>query len=62
MLMSPASGEHGATLVCMAESHCPPKITCLGKDYVDEPEDYWRKIQWMDETKIELIGLNDKLL
>ncbi len=66
MFMSPPSGEHWATTVCMAElqeeSHCSPKIKLLCKDHVDRPEDYWRKVKWMDETKIELIGLNEKLI
>ncbi len=47
MFMSPTSGEHWATMVCMAElqekSHCFPKRTFLAKDHVDKPEDYWRK-------------------
>ncbi len=66
MFMSPLSGEHRATMVCMAElqeeSHCSPKRKLLAKDHVDKPGDYWRKVYWMDETKIELIGLNDKLI
>ncbi len=53
-------------MVCMAElqeeSHCSPKRKLLAKDHVDKPDDYWRKVYWMDETKIELIGLNDKLI
>ncbi len=47
MFMSPTSGEHWATMVCIAElqekSHCFPKRTFLAKDHVDKPEDYWRK-------------------
>ncbi len=48
MFMSPPSGEHWATMVCMAElqeeSHCSPKTKVLAKDHVDKPEDYWRKV------------------
>ncbi len=48
MFMSPPSGEHWATMVCMAElqeeSHCSPKIILLAKDHVDKPGDYWRKV------------------
>ncbi len=48
MFMSPPSGEHWATMVCMAElqeeSHCSPKRKLLAKDHVDKPEDYWRKV------------------
>ncbi len=55
-----------ATMLCMAElqeeSHCSPKRKLLAKDHVDKPDDYWRKVWWMDETKIELIVLNEKLL
>lgn len=29
------------------------------KDHVDEPKDYWKKVLWMNETKIaKLFGLN----
>ncbi len=52
-------------MVCMAElqeSHCPQQKKMLAKDHVDKPEYYWEKGLMMDETKIELIGLNEKLL
>ncbi len=42
--------------------HCSPKRKLLAKGHVGKPEDYWRKVKRMDETKIELIGLNEKLL
>uniref|UniRef100_A0AAR2LFJ0 Transposase Tc1-like domain-containing protein n=1 Tax=Pygocentrus nattereri TaxID=42514 RepID=A0AAR2LFJ0_PYGNA len=29
-------------------------------DHVDKPEGYWKNVLWMDETKIELFGLNEK--
>ncbi len=41
------------------ERHGSPKRKLLGKDHVDKPEDYWRKVYWMDETKIEPIGANE---
>lgn len=30
-----------------------------GQD-VDEPEDYWKKVLWMDESKTDSLGLNEK--
>ncbi len=61
--MNPASGEHGETMVCTAElqeeRHCSPKIQLLSKDHVDKPETIGER---MDETKIERISLNEKLL
>ncbi len=51
--MSPPSGEHWTTMVCMAElkeeSHCSSKRKLLpmhlqfAKDHVEKQEDYWKK-------------------
>ncbi len=46
-VMSPPSGEHWATMVCMAElqrrKQLFSKRKLLAKDHVDKPEDYWTK-------------------
>ncbi len=47
----PTIREHWATTVCMADARRKPlfsKNKLLGKDHVDRPEDYWRKVNgWM---------------
>uniref|UniRef100_A0A9J7WYS1 Transposase Tc1-like domain-containing protein n=1 Tax=Cyprinus carpio carpio TaxID=630221 RepID=A0A9J7WYS1_CYPCA len=32
----------------------------FAKDHVDKPEEYWRNVLWMGETKIEHFGLNEQ--
>ena len=36
--------------------------TCLkfAKDYLDDPEGYWKNVLWTDESKVELFGFNEK--
>lgn len=34
----------------------------IERDQVAKPENFWKRILWMDETKIELLGLNKMLM
>ncbi len=63
MFTSPPSGliNHGVH-GRVARKPLSSKKKMLAKDHVDKPEYYWEKGLMMDETKIELIGLNEKLL
>lgn len=58
-------------LVCIAElqgqsQYSPKKIIAahlhFAKDHMDKPENNWMNVLWMDETKTEHSGLNERYL